>query len=130
MRNVRIGVRIEEALPPVRMVEDHLVMVLVNLALNAFDAMPEGGTLEVSAERCEAGIRVVIADSGQGMDTAVLERAFDPLFTTKEDGNGTGLGLSVSQGVIRAAGGDIDIRTAPGEGTDVILTLPTGAGHG
>ncbi len=123
-RRVRIIVELAPSLPPVRMVEDHLVMVLVNLILNSFDAMPDGGELTVKAEPAPEGVHLVVRDSGCGMDEEVRRRATEPLFTTKPGGHGTGLGLSVSTDVLRAAGGTLEIESSPGAGTTVHLRLP------
>ena len=95
-----------------------LEQVIVNLAVNARDAMPEGGTLTLST-RLDAHDpppdRVVIAvrDTGTGMTPEVQARAFEPFFTTKERGRGTGLGLSTAYGIVRQSGGDMRIRSAP-----------------
>jgi signal transduction histidine kinase len=124
-RRVSITVEIPKELPPVRMVEDHLVMVLVNLFINALDAMPEGGTLAVRARRHAGGVSLAVADTGRGMTPEVRRRAPEPLFTTKEGGRGTGLGLSVSADLLRAAGGSLDIESAPDRGTTVTLELPS-----
>jgi signal transduction histidine kinase len=125
-RAVRLDVDVPEGLPRVRMVEDHLVLVLVNLMLNAVDAMPDGGALRIEARRRGAGVEVRVSDTGQGMTRDVLERARTPLFTTKA--RGTGLGLSVSTGVVRSMGGDLRIDSAPGAGTTVTVSLPASGG--
>lgn len=126
MRNVMLATDVPNDLPPVRMVEDHLVMVLVNLVLNALDAMPAGGTLEVRARHEDDAIRLLVKDTGTGMTKDVLDRVFEPLFTTKGDRGGTGLGLPVSQSVVHAAGGRMHVESAPGTGTAVGLVLPAG----
>jgi two-component system cell cycle sensor histidine kinase/response regulator CckA len=106
-----------------------LEQVIVNLAVNARDAMPSGGTLHIGTRR-EAHEpppdRVVIAvrDTGTGMTPEVQARAFEPFFTTKERGRGTGLGLSTAYGIVRQSGGDMRIRSAPGEGTTLEIHLP------
>jgi signal transduction histidine kinase len=123
-RNVRFHVDLAPDLPPVMIVEDHLVMVIVNLLLNAFDAMPDGGELTIEAESVARFVHVTVKDSGHGMTEDVLRRATEPLFTTKQAGRGTGLGLSISADVMRAAGGSLDIESAPGLGTTVHLTCP------
>jgi signal transduction histidine kinase len=126
-RRIRIETGIEEALPSLWMVEDHLVMLLVNLFINAFDAMPEGGRLAVRARLARSsGERIVleVEDTGAGMTKDVLERAMEPLFTTKGGGQGTGLGLSVCADVARAAGGVLSIESAPGAGATVRVELP------
>ena len=113
--------------------------MLMNLAVNARDAMPRGGrvemavvTEEVRAERrvttglLQPGDYVVltVSDAGSGMDPDTQSRIFDPFFTTKPDGRGTGLGLSIVYGLVRQAGGAIDIDSAPGRGTRFTLYVP------
>jgi signal transduction histidine kinase len=110
---------------------------LLNLAFNARDAMPEGGTLTIATgteqvaeadqqRGLEPGAFVVItvADTGHGMAPKVLERAFEPLFTTKEAGGGAGLGLSMVYGFVKQSGGHASIRSEAGRGTAVTLYLP------
>ena len=99
--------------------------VLMNICLNAMDAMPQGGTLSVRAWAPQPDwIEVRIEDTGEGMSPVILARVTEPFFTTKEVGRGTGLGLSMSQGVIRAHGGTLELASAPGQGTQVTLRLP------
>lgn len=131
-RRVKFVVEVDRDLPPLQMVEDHLVMVIVNLVINAFDAMPEGGTLALRTRRDGDGITLAIADTGAGMSEEVRRRAVEPLFTTKGGGRGTGLGLSVSADVLRAAGGTLTIDSILGQGTTVTLRFGPrawGAGH-
>ncbi len=124
-REVTIVEKIADGLPCVNLSEDHLLLVVVNLLLNALDATAGGGTVVVEAATTEDGcVRIRVSDDGHGMDPEVLERATEPLFTTKGDRGGTGLGLSVSQSTIREAGGDLELRSTPGRGTDVTFTLP------
>ena len=100
-------------------------LALINLAVNARDAMPEGGKLRVLARNdADAGVRVEVADSGKGIPPGLLEKVFDPFFTTKPVGHGTGLGLSQVYGFARQAGGDARITSVEGEGTTVSLELP------
>jgi CheY-like chemotaxis protein len=114
-----------------------LESALLNFALNARDAMPEGGRLCIAAEPVrlddeandfgvEVGdyIRFKVADNGSGMDAATLARAFEPFFTTKRLGLGSGLGLAMTLGFARQSGGGIRIDSQPGEGTTVQLVLP------
>jgi CheY-like chemotaxis protein/anti-sigma regulatory factor (Ser/Thr protein kinase) len=107
-----------------------LEQVLVNLAVNARDAMPDGGTLAIAvsglpASDGDAGtVRITVADNGTGMPDAVRERAFEPFFTTKERGQGTGLGLATVHGIVTESGGTVEIDSAPGRGTLVSIDLP------
>lgn len=102
--------------------------VLLNLVVNARDAMPAGGTLTIStARRSGAGapsVLLCVHDTGVGMSSDVQARAFDPFFTTKAPGEGTGLGLSTVYGIVNQSGGDVRIESAPGAGTRFWVTLP------
>ena len=121
-------------LPAVRGDADRLIDVFLNLAVNAVDAMPEGGDLTIHAtveERVPPGrdtgrasVVVRFIDTGCGIDASALERIFDPFYTTKEVGKGTGLGLSVSYGVVREHDGWFEVRSAIGEGTTMSVVLP------
>jgi two-component system sensor histidine kinase HydH len=110
-------------LPRVQVVDDHLTMVLVNLLINSLDAMPDGGTITINARACGDYVRLSVTDTGAGMSEAVMRRAVEPLYTTKP-GRGTGLGLSISAGILRDAGGTLDIDSTEGVGTTVHLTCP------
>jgi PAS domain S-box-containing protein len=133
---VRVETRFPLDLPPVHADAHQLELALLNLAVNARDAMPEGGKLEVSAsadylaERNVAGlatgpyVRLSLTDHGEGMDAATLARATEPFFTTKGLGRGTGLGLSMVHGLAEQSGGKLLIRSHPGLGTTVDLYLP------
>jgi CheY-like chemotaxis protein len=103
--------------------------VLTNIIFNAVDAMPKGGTLTVATQpQTEDWVEVRIADTGIGMTEEVRKRVFDPFFTTKGVTN-SGLGMSVSYGIIKRHGGEILIESEPGRGTIFILHLPTGYGE-
>jgi signal transduction histidine kinase len=122
---------LDEAMMPVMADPTQLEVAVLNLAINARDAMPEGGVLTFSSRPLsvsgepdlEAGdyIELTIADTGVGMPPEVLERAFEPFFTTKEVGKGTGLGLSMVYGMARQSGGAARIESTPGKGTAVKL---------
>lgn len=99
--------------------------IVLNLATNARDSMPDGGvlTIRTSIEN-DSLVRVSVADTGTGMDEPTASRALEPFFTTKSIGTGTGLGLSTVYGIVTEAKGAIDISTAPGQGTTVVVRLP------
>jgi two-component system, NtrC family, sensor kinase len=101
-----------------------LQQVLMNLILNARDAMPQGGRLEISTEADEDSAVIGVRDTGLGIAPEHLSKIYDPFFTTKQIGKGTGLGLAVSYGIIRDHGGHIDVESKLGEGTRFQITLP------
>jgi PAS domain S-box-containing protein len=103
-----------------------LEQVVLNLVVNARDAMPAGGTLRLGCEAVPGGelVRLTVSDTGIGMTEEVRARLFEPFFTTKEHGRGTGLGLSTVYGVVDAWGGAISVESVPGEGTVFTVDLP------
>jgi PAS domain S-box-containing protein len=115
---------LSEPLPSVLGSNNRLQQVLLNLFLNARDAMPNGGMLEVRTTSQNGSVEVEITDTGQGISRDNLNRIFDPFFTTKSSGRGTGLGLSVSYGIIKEHAGKIDVRSTPGKGTSFHLEFP------
>jgi signal transduction histidine kinase len=130
MRAVTVQEAFDPEAPPVFVVEDHLMQVVLNLLLNAVDAMPAGGTLRIEVGAAGGQVALRVRDDGNGMDRATLGRCFEPLFTTKEPGRGTGLGLSISRDLVRAAGGEIELHSAPGRGTTAVVTLPAFVAEG
>jgi two-component system, cell cycle sensor histidine kinase and response regulator CckA len=135
--HVRLETRLAPALPPVQIAERLLEQVLLNLVLNARDAMPEGGEIAIEATRVPQGrppvpeqpggsVRFSVVDSGTGMPPEVVDRAFEPFFTTKPEGEGTGLGLATAYGIIQRAQGRIEIESEPGRGTTVHVYIPAG----
>jgi signal transduction histidine kinase len=120
---VRLEVAAEEAVH-VRIDRTELEQLALNLAANARDAMPEGGTLRVRVAREGAAAVLAVRDTGVGMDAVTCARMFEPFFTTKAPGKGTGLGLMVVARVVERAGGRIAVRSAPGEGTEVAISFP------
>ncbi|HTK85515.1 MAG TPA: ATP-binding protein, partial [Patescibacteria group bacterium] len=119
--------------------QDQFVNALINMAANARDAMPDGGTFTigtapVTLDRRQASqyqallpgrfVAITIADTGTGMPDHVRQRIFDPFYTTKPAGQGTGLGLSMVYGMIQQSGGHIEVESAPGRGTKFSIFLP------
>ncbi len=124
---IRLRREIDSPLPPVLGDAGRLTEVFINLLNNAIEAMPGGGTLTLRARRTtgpEGGVRVEVADTGQGIPAEHVSRIFDPFFTTKEPGRGTGLGLSISHGIIRDHGGRIWAESPPGGGARLTVLLP------
>jgi len=137
---VQLVTRIPWELPPVRTDANQLETALLNLILNARDAMPEGGTIRIEAfaegaadaagQGLKSGdyVRLVVTDEGSGMDELTLARAAEPFFTTKGVGRGTGLGLSMVHGLAEQSGGQLRLSSKLGEGTRAELWLPQAEG--
>jgi signal transduction histidine kinase len=122
---VKIALRLSKNLPEVSADPGQIQQVILNLTVNAIQAMPTGGILRVITEPVEDHIRLVVEDTGIGMDPETSRQIFNPFFTTKEVGQGTGLGLSVVHGIITAHGGTIHVDSAPGSGTRFEVLLPS-----
>jgi signal transduction histidine kinase/CheY-like chemotaxis protein len=135
----RVTVRVvgSREVPPVRLAPGQLDQVVLSVALNARDAMPDGGQLWIVVDDAyshelpvELGLEpgryviLTVRDTGRGMPDAVRERAFEPFFSTKEGGHGVGLGLATVYGIVQHAGGAVDLRSRPGAGTSVLVYLP------
>ncbi|MHA6767392.1 GAF domain-containing protein [Sphingobium ummariense] len=133
---IKVVVDAASDLPSAKADPNQLEMALLNLAVNARDAMPDGGTLRISATAESVGadhrpglsrgnyIRISVADTGSGMDEVTLARAVEPFFSTKGIGKGTGLGLSMVHGLALQLGGGLSIQSRPGMGTNIELWLP------
>ncbi len=138
-KRIAIEIRVAEDISRVHADGSQLEQVLMNLALNARDAMPDGGTLSIDASNCVVDeshlisrpdlspgkyVLIKVSDTGQGIEAAILEHIFDPFFTTKEVGQGTGLGLAMVYGIIKNHHGHIACRSRPGRGTTFEIHLP------
>ncbi|MFZ2648653.1 MAG: ATP-binding protein, partial [Burkholderiaceae bacterium] len=146
---IKVVVQVQAGCPPCLADAAQLESALLNLAINSRDAMPGGGTLSFSCAPCDElptemraasliqanpaadtiansteCVAITITDTGTGMSPEVLDRAFEPFFTTKEAGKGTGLGLSTVYGFVKQSGGQLHVRSTPGEGTSIVLFLP------
>lgn len=143
---IRLELRLDSSLPPVRADEGQLHQVLVNLAVNARDAMPGGGRLRISTATLDTGAQrtvlpgpaggelpagrysvLAVSDTGAGMDATTLAHIFEPFFTTKEKGKGTGLGLATVYGIATQSGGYVSAESAVGAGSTFRLFLPAQA---
>ncbi len=123
-QRVRLKLDLQPDLPPVRGDAAALGHALMNLCINAVDAMPNGGDLILRTHAQRGEVTLTVEDTGEGMPPDVLQRALDPFFTTKPVGKGTGLGLSMVFGTVRAHGGSLNLESTPGIGTRVHLRLP------
>ena len=135
-RDVRVEVRCDVPTWPALVDPNQIELVILNLAVNARDAMPHGGTLSFTTTNHDFGpdlphelvegqyVLLIVSDTGTGMDDTTLARAMEPFFSTREVGHGTGLGLSIMQGVVTQSGGVARIRSKLGQGTEVEIWLP------
>ena len=125
--HITLTFRPDPALAPVTCDPGQIEQMLVNLAVNARDAMPSGGNLVIDTGCLGDRVRLRVCDSGRGMTPEVAEHAFEPFFTTKASGEGIGLGLATVYGIVTQAGGEVGIVSEPGLGTTVTVLLPAGS---
>jgi len=136
---ISIKLELGKSLPPILSDPAHLEQIIMNLSVNARDAMPNGGQILIQSEQvtvdqkfCEENpeakpgdfVKVTISDMGEGIDMEILPRIFEPFFTTKEFGKGTGLGLSMVYGIVKSHKGFIIVASSPGKGTTFSVYLP------
>jgi len=124
-QQVELSPHLDPDLPAVRLDAALFRQVLWNLGLNALQAMPGGGVLELQTHRGEGCVRLDLIDNGTGMDAAVLARIFEPFFSTKR--NGTGLGLPSVKKIVNDHGGTVAVASVPGKGTRFTIVLPAAA---
>ncbi len=115
---------VADRLPAVLIDLGQIEQVVMNLSVNARDAMPQGGTLEIAARVERGSVALSVADTGAGIPRELQEKIFEPFFTTKAPGKGSGLGLATCYGIVRQAGGHIEVRSEPGQGTTFTVLLP------
>lgn len=138
-KTIDLQIKVPSRLPKIMADATELSQVVMNLAINARDAMPEGGRLEIEVNhfdgttadakhrgtlRAQSHVLLTVADNGEGIPLEIVDRVFDPFFTTKAQGKGTGLGLATVLGIVRSCGGDINVFSEPGMGTTFSIYLP------
>jgi C4-dicarboxylate-specific signal transduction histidine kinase len=126
-RTVRVAHRLDPKLPGIRTTEDHLFQVLLNLGLNSFDAMTDGGTLEFETCASSGWVIVRVRDTGCGIPATMHEQLFEPFFTTKPPERGTGLGLFISKSIVEGMGGELSLEHTDERGTVFAVFLPAEA---
>jgi PAS domain S-box-containing protein len=124
---IELVLELATEVPPVRADRGQLEQVVMNLVVNASDAMPDGGRLTIATAATGRSVELTVADSGIGMEPEVRSHLFEPFFTTKAPGEGTGLGLATVYGIVEQSGGTIDVETAPGKGSTFTVRLPVAA---
>ncbi len=125
VKDITFDLKLDDQLPSVRIVPDQIVQVFINILMNAVDSLDsKPGTISMMSRATEKVIEVEIADSGSGIDSEALDKIFEPFYTTKGVGRGTGLGLWVSYGIVRSFNGTIDVASEPGKGSRFIIRLP------
>ena len=124
-RGIDVQICLDEPLPAVLADPVQVRQLLVNLIVNAIQAMPDGGTLTLVSTRRDRQVEVQVRDTGIGMNKATMKKIFDPFFTTKDVGEGIGLGLSVVHGIVKAHEGSIDVESERGAWHDVCCAIPT-----
>ncbi len=125
---ITIRLHLASGLPRIRAVPSQMRQVLANLIVNGIQAMPHGGTLRLRTHGAKGTVRFSVADTGIGMDDATIRNIFTPFFTTKDAGEGTGLGLGIVQDIIASHGGKLRVESRPGLGSRFIVELPANEG--
>ncbi|HUU50844.1 MAG TPA: ATP-binding protein, partial [Nitrospinota bacterium] len=124
LSNVKVIEEFSSDLPKVMVSSQQMHQVLLNLILNAQDAMPEGGEIRIQTGEDNGVVHIDISDTGLGIPEEIRDKIFEPFFSTKKREKGTGLGLSISYGIIKAHNGDILVKSKEKEGTTFTIKLP------
>jgi PAS domain S-box-containing protein len=125
VKDITFSLRLDENLPDIAAVQDQLVQVFINILMNAVDALEgRSGSITVHSRTNERAVEVIVHDTGKGINSSELEKVFEPFYTTKSTGQGTGLGLWVSYGIVKSFGGDIFVESIPERGSTFTVTFP------
>ena len=123
---IELNISLESGIPIIIADPVQINQVLVNIVVNAMQAMPNGGKLNIQTSFADGAVKLIIKDNGQGMNEDVLNQIFDPFYTTKKASKGLGLGLSVVDAIIQSHNGKIEVQSEPGKGTEFIVTFSAG----
>jgi len=121
---IDLQISLEPDMPAIIANPVQINQVIVNIVVNAMQAMPDGGSLSIQTRYSYNKIKLIVKDTGQGMSENVLQEIFHPFYTTKEAEEGLGLGLSVVDGIIKSHNGEIEVKSEPGMGSEFIVILP------
>jgi PAS domain S-box-containing protein len=127
LQRIRLETELDPVLAPVNGDPGALSHALMNVCVNAVDAMPDGGVLAIRTRNVGSQVELTVTDTGKGMSPEVARKALDPFFSTKPQGKGTGLGLSLTYGAVKAHGGQMELYSELGRGTRVVMRLPAEA---
>jgi PAS domain S-box-containing protein len=122
-KNIQLSVNISE-IPNLKVNPDQIQQVFINMILNAIDAMPSGGSLDISIKAIDGFVEIIFKDTGVGIDESMINKIFDPFFTSKPLGKGTGLGLSICYGIIKDHDGTISVQSKKAQGSTFVIRLP------
>lgn len=125
VKNITFDIEFAPRMPKLQVVPDQLVQVFINILMNAVDALEDlPGTITLRTGSTDREVQVIVRDTGKGIDADDREKIFEPFFSTKEVGKGTGLGLWVSYGIVKNFDGEIVVNSEPGQGSEFFITLP------
>jgi PAS domain S-box-containing protein len=125
VKNIAFELDLDEQLPEIAAVPDQIVQVFINILMNAVDSLGERrGTITVQSRKNEHAVEVILHDTGKGIESSALEKIFEPFYTTKTTGQGTGLGLWVSYGIVKSFGGDVFVESIPEKGSTFTVSFP------
>jgi signal transduction histidine kinase len=123
-KRVRLTIERAPSIPPIRGHRGRLQQVLLNLLMNAAQALPSGGEIRLAMDRDGESVRIRVSDNGVGIPAGDLRRIFEPFYTTRDDGKGTGIGLSVVQRIVQEQGGEVRVESVQGSGSTFTVTFP------
>ena len=125
VKDITFTLDLDEQLPEIAAVPDQIVQVCINILMNAVDSLDgRRGAITVQSRKTEFAVEVIVHDTGKGIDSSALEKIFEPFYTTKTTGQGTGLGLWVSYGIVKSFGGDVFVESIPEQGSTFTVSFP------